>query len=185
MVFQPASILTTITGELFVQLKQQHPTLKLWTVIERNDALSTFYKIYFSYNGSAIGYIELLCRPAKYSLQDRHIYGKVYGSVSHLQLQTDLTFHDLKTTLNEISQHCRYAIQFKTNLIPPFPGRCETCEPYEITGRFEELNYQFNIEKDQPAYTKFAHELTQDALTWIHHISPLLRSPSTITEDIP
>ncbi|MFX0168992.1 MAG: hypothetical protein ACFE89_06465 [Candidatus Hodarchaeota archaeon] len=175
MVFQPASILTTITGELFVQLKQQYPTLKLWTVVERNDALSTFYKIYFSYDKSAFGHIELLCRPAKYSLQDRHIYGKVYGFVSHLQLQSNTTSNDLQTALKDIEQHCRCTTHFKTHYTTQLLKQDEAFLPCEITAFFEELNYQFNIEDEHPSYTQFAHELTQDALTWIKHITPLLQ----------
>lgn len=183
MVFQPASILTTITGEIFVQLRQHHPTLKLWTVVERNDALATSNQIYFTFNGSAYGYIELLCRPAASSLQDRHIYGKFYGKVSHLQLDPDLTFHDLQTTLKEVGLHCQFTIHFKPNFTPIFPGRCETCEPYEIATSSEELNHQFNIENDHPAYTQFAHELTKDAITWIEHITPLLRHQPPLAED--
>ena len=183
MVFQPASILTNITGELYSQLKSNTPALHIWTVVQQADALQTHFQVLFCYQVPAFGYFDLFCRPAEYSLQNRHVLGKCYGHLDHQQLNPDIKFQQLQQILSDIREERKCVIQFHTTLTTLRPTLCENCEPYKVTTSFEELNYQFNIDNNTHEYSQFAHELTQDALTWITHITPLLRPNHLPTED--
>jgi hypothetical protein len=171
MVFQPTSIIATLTGELFAWLRCQHPALSLWTVAEQTTALTCHLGLYFGCPRPAIGQLDLTCSIDRDLLCHRLIVGQCSGTLSHHQFKPDLTLDALQSLLVQLLSVERCAVRLQTGLTSLGPRPCEF---NEVTVCFEPLHYEFNPNEEDPDYQGFAATLGQDATTWIRLVSRLI-----------
>lgn len=175
MVFQPTSIVATLTGELFALLRRQHPDLHLWTVANQTTALSCHLSLYFGCPRPAIGQLDLTCAIERDLLCHRLIVGQCCGTLSHHQFKPGLTLDALRSILFQLLSVERCALRLQTGLTTVGP---QPCEFYEVAVGFEPLHYEFNPSDEDPDYRGFAAMLCQDATAWLHVADQLvIREP--------
>jgi hypothetical protein len=171
MVFQPASIGTTLTGELFALLRSQHPGLNLWTVVQEATALSCRLAIYYGYGRPAFGQLELACVIERDLLCHRLITGQCCGTLSHDQFKPGISLDAVRSTLLRLLSVERCALRLQTGLTTVGP---QPCEFHEVAVCFEALHYEFNPVDEDPDYHGFAATLCQDVTAWIRVVDELI-----------